>query len=92
MVGDGREGKRLPEVTFQSRRDNQWVRVASCEVFDSRTVVVFALPGAFTTTGSAAQMPRFNNLAPMFRENGVDDMVCVSVNDAFVMKARQADH
>lgn len=90
-MSDNREGQRVPEVTFQTRRDNQWVPVTSSEVFDGRTVVMFALPGAFTPTCSAAHVPRFNELAPVFRENGVDDIVCVSVNDAFVMNAWQAD-
>jgi glutaredoxin-like protein len=85
------EGERVPEVTFRTRGDNEWVDVGSGDIFNGRTVVVFALPGAFTPTCSAAHVPRFNELAPVFRANGVDDIVCVSVNDAFVMNAWQAD-
>jgi len=48
-------------------------------------VVVFSLPGAFTPTCSSTHLPRYNELAPAFRANGVDAIVCVSVNDAFVM-------
>jgi len=90
-MSDNREGSRVPEVTFRTRRDNEWVDVTSSAIFDGRTVVVFALPGAFTPTCSASHVPRFNELAPVFRANGVDDIVCVSVNDAFVMNAWQAD-
>jgi len=53
-------------------------------------VVVFALPGAFTPTCSSTHVPRYNQLAPAMREHGVDEVVCVSVNDAFVMNEWQA--
>jgi glutaredoxin-like protein len=48
-------------------------------------VVVFSLPGAYTPTCSSTHLPRFNELAPVFRQHGVDDIVCMAVNDAFVM-------
>jgi glutaredoxin-like protein len=48
-------------------------------------VVVFSLPGAFTPTCSSTHLPRYNELAPAFFANGVDEIVCVSVNDTFVM-------
>ncbi|MGD2112543.1 MAG: glutathione peroxidase [Gammaproteobacteria bacterium] len=80
-----REGQHVPEITFRTRRDDAWVDITSQEIFTGRTVVVFSLPGAFTPTCSAAHVPRFNELAGVLRENGVDEIVCVSVNDAFVM-------
>jgi len=86
-----REGRRVPEVTFKLRRDNQWVSLSSTDLFKDRTVVVFSLPGAFTPTCSSAHVPRYNELAPLFRRNGVDAIVCVSVNDAFVMNEWQRD-
>jgi glutaredoxin-like protein len=46
---------------------------------------VFSLPGAFTPTCSSTHLPRYNELAPVFKQNGVDDIICISVNDAFVM-------
>jgi glutaredoxin-like protein len=80
-----REGQRVPHVTFKTRRNNEWVDVSSEQLFAGKTVVVFSLPGAFTPTCSSSHVPRFNELADLFRANGVDDIVCISVNDAFVM-------
>ena len=80
-----REGQRIPEVTFRVRRDNQWVDITSDELFSGKTVVVFSLPGAFTPTCSSSHLPGYNQLAPAFKENGVDEIICVSVNDTFVM-------
>lgn len=86
-----REGQRVPEVTFKTRRDNDWVNVTSREVFAGKTVAVFALPGAFTPTCSSTHVPRYNELADTLRANGVDEIVCVSVNDAFVMDEWQRE-
>jgi glutaredoxin-like protein len=82
---ENREGQRIPQATFKMRRDGDWLDVTTHDIFAGRTVVVFSLPGAFTPTCSSAHVPRFNELAGAFRDNGVDDIVCVSVNDAFVM-------
>ncbi|MEJ2094462.1 MAG: redoxin family protein, partial [Gammaproteobacteria bacterium] len=79
------EGKRVPEATFRTRVDHEWVNVTSKEIFDGKTVVVFSLPGAFTPTCSSSHVPRYNQLAPIFKKHGVDEIVCISVNDAFVM-------
>jgi len=65
------------------------VDVHSDEIFKGRTVVVFALPGAFTPTCSASHVPRYNQLAPMLKAHGVDEIICVAVNDAFVMSEWQ---
>ncbi len=90
------EGQRIPEVTFKTRSDSDWVDVTSAQLFAGKTVVVFALPGAFTPTCSSAHVPRYNELAPVFKAHGVDDIICISVNDAFVMnewrKDQRAEH
>ncbi len=90
------EGQRIPDVTFKTRSDSDWVDVTSAQLFNGKTVVVFALPGAFTPTCSSAHVPRYNELAPVFKAHGVDDIVCISVNDAFVMnewrKDQRAEH
>jgi glutaredoxin-like protein len=86
-----REGQRVPQVTFKTRQDHEWVDVTSNDLFAGKTVVVFSLPGAFTPTCSSAHVPRYNKLAPVFRAHGVDDIICLSVNDAFVMNEWKAD-
>jgi len=88
---ENREGQKVPQVTFHTRRDHEWVDVTTDEVFKGKTVVVFSLPGAFTPTCSSTHVPRYNQLAPAFRQHGVDDVVCVSVNDAFVMNEWKAE-
>ena len=85
------EGRRVPQVTFRTRRNGQWKDVATEQVFNGRTVVVFALPGAYTPTCSSSHLPRYNELAPAFQEVGVDEIAVVSVNDAFVMSEWQKD-
>jgi glutaredoxin-like protein len=79
------EGKPVPKVTFKTRPNNDWHDLTTEELFSGKTVVVFSLPGAYTPTCSSTHLPRFNELAPVFRQNGVDDIVCMAVNDAFVM-------
>lgn len=80
-----REGQRVPNTTFRTRQNNQWVDVTTENLFAGKTVIVFSLPGAFTPTCSSTHLPGYNELARVFKENGVDDIVCVSVNDTFVM-------
>jgi glutaredoxin-like protein len=84
---ENREGQRVPNVVFKTRANGDFVDVSSDDVFSGKTVVVFSLPGAFTPTCSSTHLPRFNELADTFKDNGVDEIVCVSVNDAFVMDA-----
>jgi glutaredoxin-like protein len=85
------EGKRVPDVTFRTREGGQWKDVTTRELFAGRKVVVFSLPGAFTPTCSATHLPRYEELAGEFRKAGIDEVVCVSVNDGFVMEAWKAD-
>ena len=80
-----REGRRVPKVTFKTRAEHEWVDLDSDDIFAGKTVVVFSLPGAFTPTCSSSHVPRFDQLAKEFVANGVDEIVCISVNDAFVM-------
>jgi glutathione-dependent peroxiredoxin len=88
---NNREGQSVPQVTFKTRQNNDWIDVSSDDIFKDRIVVVFSLPGAFTPTCSSSHLPRYNELAHVFKENGVDDIVCMSVNDAFVMNAWNTD-
>ena len=84
-------GQAVPQVTFRTRQGDEWVDVTSDEIFKGKTVAVFSLPGAFTPTCSSTHLPRYNELAGVLAENGVDDIVCLSVNDTFVMNAWLAD-
>jgi len=81
------EGQTIPNVTFATRQNDEWKSVTTDDIFKGKTVVVFSLPGAFTPTCSSTHLPRYNELAGVLKQNGVDDIVCVSVNDTFVMNA-----
>jgi glutaredoxin-like protein len=84
------EGKPVPKVSFKTRKGNQWQDLSTDDIFKGKTVVVFSLPGAYTPTCSSSHLPRYNELAPALKRHGVDDIVCLSVNDAFVMNEWKA--
>ena len=84
----------VPQVTFKTRvRDEsvegsnpyRWEDKTTQDIFGGKKVVVFSLPGAFTPTCSSNHLPRYEELYEEFKAQGVDAIVCVSVNDAFVM-------
>ena len=83
------EGQNVPEAVFKTRRDHEWIDRTSADVFAGKTVIVFSLPGAFTPTCSSSHVPRYNQLQPLFKQRGIDEIICVSVNDAFVMNEWQ---
>lgn len=85
MAFVNKEGQQIPTVTFRTRINSHWVNVSTDELFKDKTVVLFALPGAFTPTCSSSHLPRYNELAPVFFNNGIDHILCLSVNDTFVM-------
>lgn len=86
-----KEGQRVPDVVFHTRQGHDWVDVSTDDIFKGKTVAVFSLPGAFTPTCSSSHVPRFHQLTPAFKAAGVDEIVCISVNDAFVMNEWAAD-
>lgn len=88
---ENREGRKVPFTVFHTRQDNDWVDVTTDQLFKGKTVIVFSLPGAFTPTCSSAHVPRYNQLYSTFKKHGVDEIVCMSVNDTFVMNEWQAD-
>lgn len=84
----------VPKVTFKTRVRNdalggpnpfEWKDLPSDEIFKGKRVVLFSLPGAFTPTCSTSHLPRYEALYDQFRQLGVDSVICLSVNDAFVM-------
>lgn len=86
-----REGQRVPETNFRVRDGAEWKTVTTSELFSDKKVVVFSLPGAFTPTCSSNHVPRYNELADRFAALGVDTLICLSVNDTFVMNAWKED-
>ena len=90
-------GRKIPELTFKTRvRDDsiegpnpfRWQDVTTVELFRHKRVVLFSLPGAFTPTCSTYQLPGFDAMYDEFVSNHIiDDVYCISVNDAFVMNA-----
>lgn len=81
------EGQKAPVAAFRTLAENGLATVTSDQIFAGRKVIVFALPGAFTPTCSSTHLPRYEELAGVFSGLGIDDIYCLSVNDAFVMSA-----
>ncbi|MDH2998931.1 glutathione peroxidase [Pasteurellaceae bacterium LFhippo2] len=84
-------GQKVPSVVFHTREGDAWKDISTDELFNNKKVIVFSLPGAFTPTCSSTHLPRYNELAKEFYALGVDEIVCMSVNDTFVMNAWKAD-
>lgn len=88
-------GDRLPSVTFKTMKDGAPVAVTTDEVFAGKTIALFAVPGAFTPGCSKTHLPGYLANHDAILAKGVDAIVCVAVNDAFVMdawsKANDAD-
>jgi len=76
----------VPDVTFKYRKGKAMIDIDSQLLFGGKRVVVFALPGAFTPTCSEKQLPGYENSYPEFMKH-VNDVYCLSVNDAYVMDA-----
>ncbi len=86
--------KKVPEVIFKTRvydetieaqNKYKWQDVSTKDIFSGKKVVLFALPGAFTPTCSSTHLPGYEEKYDEFKKLGVDDVVCLAVNDAFVM-------
>lgn len=80
----------VPRVVFKTRSNDEWRDIDSDSLFKGKTVLLFSLPGAYTPTCSSSHLPRYNELAATFQQNGVDQIICMSVNDAFVMNEWKA--
>lgn len=84
----------VPDATFKTRIRNdaldsdnpfEWKDLSTDDVFKGKKIVLFSLPGAFTPTCSTSHLPRFEELHDEFESLGIDQIICLSVNDAFVM-------
>ncbi|MAF48773.1 MAG: peroxiredoxin [Rhodospirillales bacterium] len=84
-------GDRIPGATLRYQDDAGIQQVGAEELFLGKTVVLFGLPGAFTPTCSAKHLPGYVQNAGAISAKGVDSIICVAVNDAFVMAAWGAD-
>ncbi|MBC3766470.1 peroxiredoxin [Neptunicella marina] len=89
-------GDTLPDVTFSLRENDDITNPTTRELCNGKKVLIFAVPGAFTPTCSNAHLPGYVTLADKFFDKGIDQIICVAVNDAFVMQAwgkqQNADH
>lgn len=86
--------QQVPQIVFKTRvRDEsvdgpnpfRWQDVSTNDIFAGKKVVVFALPGAFTPTCSSTHLPGYEKHYQEFRDAGIDEIYCLSVNDAFTM-------
>lgn len=88
-------GQKVPDVKFKTRENFEWVSRSTDDYFKNKRVILFALPGAFTPTCSMVHLPTYNDLYDAFKAHGIDDVICLSVNDPFVMnewkRAERAD-
>ena len=80
-------GKHVPSLTLKMVFDDQATDVASHDFFNHKKTILFGLPGAFTPVCSARHLPDFNTTFDAFKALGIDQIVCISVNDPFVMTA-----
>lgn len=80
-------GQSVPDVTFTTMSEDGPAPVATAELFKGKTVVLFAVPGAYTPTCSAKHLPGFKEHSAALKAKGVDTIACTSVNDVFVMDA-----
>ncbi|GAB5381421.1 MAG: peroxiredoxin [Aliiglaciecola sp.] len=86
------EGATMPEATLSALVDGEMQNLHTNNLFNDKKVVMFAVPGAFTPTCSQAHLPGYVALADKIKAKGVDTIICLSVNDAFVMSEWGKQH
>ena len=79
--------EKLPDVVFKCRENGEWVDKSTIDLFLGKKAILFSLPGAFTPTCTNYQLPGYDQHYDRFKEAGIDEIYCVSVNDTFVMNA-----
>ena len=86
-----KEQYQVPQVEFVFRENGEFVTRTTSDLFAGKRVIIFSLPGAFTPTCSAYQLPGFEDNYDEFAALGIDAIYCISVNDGFVMNAWAKD-
>jgi len=86
-----KQGDKLPNVDFKVRSMGDWFNKTTDDYFKGKRVILFSLPGAFTPICSNQMLPNYEKLHSVFKEHGIDEIFCMSVNDSFVMNAWAAD-
>jgi glutathione-dependent peroxiredoxin len=81
------DGQYVPQVTFRIVAEEGWQDLSTADLFDQKNVVAFSVPGAFTCPHSPIQLLGYNEYAQAFRDSGVDEILCISVNDPFSLAA-----
>lgn len=84
-------GDRVPDVTLKQIKDGEWSDIHTGELFANKKVAFFALPGAFTPTCSSTHLPGYLEHKKALNDAGIDLIVCLSVNDTFVMNSWAED-
>jgi peroxiredoxin/glutaredoxin len=85
MNHENREGKEVPNVVFKVQENMVWKDITTDDIFKNKKVIVFSLPGAFTPTCTSSHVPGYDLYTPIFKKHGIDEVICLSVNDSFVM-------
>ena len=86
-----KKGDRIPDISFRTRSLGEWKNVSTDDYFKGKRVILFALPGAFTPTCSNQQLPGYEKLHSVFKQHGIDEIYCLSINDSYVMNAWAAN-
>ena len=86
-----KQGDRIPDISFRTRSLGEWKNVNTDDYFKGKRVILFALPGAFTPTCSNQQLPGYEKLHDVFKQHGIDEVYCLSINDSYVMNAWAAN-
>ena len=81
----------VPNTSWKNRKGPDWWDESAEDYFKGKRVLVVSLPGAFTPTWSSKQLPGLEDLYEKFKEKGIDEIYCLSVNDSFVMNAWAKD-
>lgn len=81
------EGQQVPQVNVWTLAPGGWYALTTSHLFSDRTIILFAVSGAFTGPHASVQLSEYNKYVEWFKSQGVDEVICISVNDPFVLSA-----